>query len=292
MQTLENPIRSEAIKKAIVVPFYFGSDDIPNFWNGLLKNSSSTFLVVVVNGKDRKDELALAKLDKDPHVFVVFPRKNLGFGKGINLGARVAIENGAEVLIFLNQDAQILQLPKESVEQACSGQNIICPYTWEWEVGGTFNWFFREKVLPNIELGRKSIVPYFPAWCWMLSVKTYSEVGIFDPFYFMYGEDDDYIQRFQATGGSLVLDPQFHCVHKGGMEKQISHGIQSHLKRGRLIARFNELEDHWGNWFFLKIIGSTFLELVKGNWEKAFNFKLLWNYFKYGKRSKRIQFDS
>ena len=61
-------------------------------------------VVVVDNGSD--DPSALADVVAQPHVRVVRLPRNVGFGAGSNAGIRVGLEEGADWIWLLNNDAE------------------------------------------------------------------------------------------------------------------------------------------------------------------------------------------
>ena len=272
---------------AVIVPFYFGEEYLDDLVYGA-KIIEAEYLILVLNGWN-KEHAKWKSIKKEKRVVLVDPNCNLGFGDGVNKGAQRAMELGAEFLLIQNQDAALVAFNSALFRTAEKHLRVVCPVTWKEENGGAYNWFYKERILPQLDGDSTPELLFFPAWMWLLSTDTFREVGWFDRMYFMYGEDDDFAQRLCQKGGVFEVNFSFECVHSGGMEPTPSQKIQNWMKQGRNIARFNQLEDLWGRGFVLKMLLTTTWSLAKGEFDKIQNFHLLYKYFVLGSRRNRIR---
>ena len=54
---------------------------------------------------------------------------------------------------------------------------------------------------------------YINAAAWLMTRQTLETVGGFDPIFFLYGEDDNYLQRMEYHGVKLGLVPKTQIIH-------------------------------------------------------------------------------
>ena len=54
---------------------------------------------------------------------------------------------------------------------------------------------------------------YINAAAWLMTRQTLETLGGFDPIFFLYGEDDNYLQRMEYHGVKLGLAPKIQITH-------------------------------------------------------------------------------
>lgn len=200
---------------------------------GSLKNAVSSIKTVVVDNAstDRTIEL----LEKNyPEVHLITLEKNLGFGRANNIGIRYALENGADHIFLLNQDAE---MEPDTAAVLAGLQNrypeygVLSPIHLDGNGDGFDAKFARfalkisgkehrlfKKWDKKRNLDSKSVdtpddlvrstheilpVHYVNAAAWMISRQCLRQIGGFHPLFFMYGEDDEYLNRMKL-GSYLV----------------------------------------------------------------------------------------
>lgn len=163
-----------------------------------------------------------------PKVKLTIAPKNLGFGQGNNLAIAQALEDDIDLFFLLNQDAWILP---GSLSQLCytihrhPEYGIISPIHLN-GMGSDFDEHFYEFLLQSdlkhvllnaITKGDKvqkiidtSVVN---AAAWMVSRKCLETVGGFDPIFFHYGEDDNYLQRTIYKKLKVGILPGTFIIH-------------------------------------------------------------------------------
>ena len=151
---------------------------------------------------------------------------NLGFGQGNNLGIKYALENGADYVFLLNQDAwiepnsiaEIINISSKNPEYGILGpmlidstKNNISP-KFEAYFNGIQDPLFIEDIYFNRS---KDIYPIkmLPAAVWLIPRRTLIKVGGFDPIFYHYGEDDHYVQRVKYFGYKVGFCPKVKVVH-------------------------------------------------------------------------------
>jgi GT2 family glycosyltransferase len=183
-----------------------------------LKSDCPVEIVVVDNASV---DNTVEHIIKDyPEVKLIRLKKNIGFGQANNKGISYALNSGAENVFLLNQDAEVepdtirilAEFQNDHPEYGiCSpihlngeGTNFdlkFARYGLKSGVGGrlTFEeWSDCRKKDANLN-SLKSVyqVHYVNAAAWMLSRPCLYQIGGFHPIFFMYGEDDEYLNRMK-----------------------------------------------------------------------------------------------
>lgn len=158
---------------------------------------------------------------------------NRGFGAGVNVGARCALEGGADVLTVLNPDAHIevpdlMQLVSAVAEDP---DLMVAPVI---RTGAGAIWFDGMHLYMDsgrVASGRRRVPPAGPKepWltgaCFAISRDLWKRVDGFDEEYFLYWEDVDLSRRVLECGGRLAVLTGVSAVHDAG-------GTQSPTGRG------------------------------------------------------------
>ena len=146
--------------------------------------------------------------------------KNLGFAKGMNVGIRRAIKNGAEAVLLLNQDAVVEK--NFLVPLLENSADIVGPVIkfkrhgrWIYDFGGKINWWLgRTKHLEV--LGIKYQVPsvdYVSGCAMMIKRPVLEKIGLLDERYFLYFEDADFCLRAKKAGFKVAVEPRAIIEH-------------------------------------------------------------------------------
>lgn len=158
--------------------------------------------------------------------------KNLGFGQANNKGIRYALEQDADYVLLLNQDATIAPDSVAHMTEACAGNRLVSPLQLNGD-GTRLDFIFKEKLLltrsslfDDIFAGQPIQEAYvggdYSAACWMLPTRIIREIGGFNPIFFHYGEDDNYLHRLQYHGFEVALAAKARMFHDREM-----HGNQA-----------------------------------------------------------------
>jgi len=164
-----------------------------------------------------------------PEIHLIESNENLGFAKANNIGLKFALENRADYVFLLNQDAWINQQNTIStlVEQSKLHPDyaILSPLQLygngkriEKEVLMYFSRYANTKqdFVSDVFFNKLQDfyeVPFSCAVCWLLPIKTIKEIGGFDPIFYHYGEDDNYIQRVHYFGYKIGICPKVSVCH-------------------------------------------------------------------------------
>lgn len=188
--------------------------------------------VVLVDNTPHDPEL-LPLIEKYSRVHLVSAHKNLGFGRGNNLGIKWALKNtDCEFVFLLNNDAGVLKDTIERLEKALDDHpaaGISVPkillaedQTKLWYGGGDVDWKRGSARVPGFfgsGDAKLAITPRyvsFASGCAMLlrRILLEKEIG-FDPRFFMYEEDLELSLRVQEKGWRIWYEPLAVVLHKG-----------------------------------------------------------------------------
>ena len=174
-----------------------------------------------------------------PNAILIQQTQNLGFGQANNIGIKYALEHGATHILLLNQDAAILQDTLEILLNYDDGQHLLTPIHLNGNGSDVDDNFYRNTILDSIsnditkdvilrkELEETYPITYVNAACWLLPTDIIRRVGGFNPLFFQYGEDNNYIHRlhYHHFGIRLVTKTiVFHDREKHGHENIYQKG--------------------------------------------------------------------
>ncbi len=165
-----------------------------------------------------------------PRVEVLEAGANLGFAAGNNLGIRHALAAGADYVLLLNNDAQLLPgalgeliggLEEEGARVWASAPKIL--YRGSpgiiWSAGGRFDWWRGLSIhrgwgeRDRGQYDQPELMGFASACCLLIRARVFSEVGFFDDGYFMYFEDSEFAARAARTGARVAYRPAARVLH-------------------------------------------------------------------------------
>jgi len=221
------------MKIFVVIVTYNGQEWYQRCFDSLL--ASHTPLEVVIVDNSPNDDTAFFLQNHYPAFHLIKNSENIGFGKANNLGIKYALDNGADYVFLLNQDTWLtdkttvghlldictarpefgiispihLNARQDGIEQLLAERLLLRYQTKNWCAVNT-------ELLNDLYFNRlKDIysVPYINAASWFMPRSTLESIGGFDPIFFHYGEDDNYLQRLVFHDKQLGVCPHLHIVH-------------------------------------------------------------------------------
>lgn len=235
----------------------------------------STAIVVDNGSTDGTREYVPANY---PNV-VWFPQeKNLGFGQANNIGIRYAIENDADYVLLLNQDATLYPKALQEMLNVSDGESLISPIHLNGK-GNALDYMFKNSLkkaanslLDDLVISGEKKDFYetgeICAACWLIPISIIRRIGGFNPFYFHYGEDNNYYQRLVyhkirtivATKAFMCHDRMVHgnveAFNKNRFHREILNIVCNiNNSRGRIIIEL-----------LLLLFRSYYYDLPKGQY--------------------------
>lgn len=197
-------------------------------FSSLRKSSYPVSVIVVDNGSTDGTQEYIQK--NFPEVDFIQSPENLGFGRANNIGIEKAYKEGADFFYLMNQDAWIFENSLEELLQSYGNHpnkeeiGILSPMHLDGSeklLDRHFeNYLSRNakenRMISDLFLGNtKELyeIEFVNAAHWFLPKETVEKVGGFNPFYFHYGEDYEYVNRVLFRKKKIFVCPNSRVVH-------------------------------------------------------------------------------
>ena len=173
-----------------------------------LASVPKSYELVIVDNHSTDDTVAFIE-ENYPKAKLFKEKQNLGFGQANNKGIRYALNQGADYVYLLNQDAYLEANTIEKLIEICQQDHtfgILSPfhYTDGFKALDANFLMYLERygvhqqiIMDANEDTLKNVyeIPFVNAAGWLLTRAVLKKVGGFDPIFFHYGEDRNYCQR-------------------------------------------------------------------------------------------------
>jgi len=160
-----------------------------------------------------------------PQVHLIRSNNNLGFGAANNRGIKHALDQQADCVFLLNQDAWVEQgtiRKLVNIHRAHQDFGIISPVHLNGAgdaLDKNFQWYvnqFADKYCSDLVLGTVQDIyecSFVNAAAWLIPTATLQKIGGFDPLFYHYGEDENYCQRIYYHGKKIGFVPEAKICH-------------------------------------------------------------------------------
>lgn len=235
-----------AINLFVIIVTYKGQRWYERCFGSLLKSDMPINVVVVDNASN--DGTIEYIRTHYPEFYLIESKENLGFGRANNIGIRYALAQGCDYVFLLNQDAWVrpdtfselirihqlhteygLLSPMHLTADESHIENGVLQYVDDHRITNS-------KLLEDLYFNRLAdVYPtiYINAAAWLLPRKTIEKIGGFDPIYYHYSEDDDYLNRARFHKIKIGICPQVRIVHDSVRSNQV-------YSRQQLIVRHHQ----------------------------------------------------
>ena len=255
------------MKICIVIPFYEGDAYIQRCVHSIQMSQNLPLdiqvqIYIVDNNRVPSKQLSFLREVRNLKILKTKPR--IGFARAANFGAYQAIQEGGQLMIILNQDTFF---KKGSLKK------LIDSYS-EYGPGFLFTPLLYDLQFDGIEPSTDGMTPHFRALiakdyskgelspiyqidkiagaCLVVPAEVMKKTGLFDPFFFMYGEDTDFIIRAAKANIPLLLITNAKVAHRKGSDRSLRSNLQSYrrIRRAKLInkLRHQSLSDAFVFW--------------------------------------------
>lgn len=199
----------------VVIVTYNGMKWINKCLRDVLRSDLKISIILVDNCST--DETANFVRNNYPDIELIQTNENLGFGRANNIGIKEAIKNNADYVFLLNQDGYV---EKDTLSKLITFHinhpeyGVLSPQQKNGngtELDKKFkNIVLRQCVNNTFQESGRTIhdVSFVMAAFWLISADCLMKVGLFDPIFFHYGEDGDYLSRVRFHGFKIgvVMD--------------------------------------------------------------------------------------
>ena len=213
----------------VVIVTYNGMKWIDKCLRDVLK-SDTEIKVVVIDNRPTDETVNFIK-SHYPQIDLTETNENLGFGRANNIGIKRAINANADYVFLLNQDGYV---EKDTIRKLVEFHGnhpeygVLSPQQKNGNGSGL------DTKFENIVLGQCVIntseesgrafydVSFVMAAFWLISAECLKKVGVFDPIFFHYGEDGDYLSRVRFHGfkiGVVVDSVGYHDLQGRGVRE-------------------------------------------------------------------------
>ena len=248
----------------IIVLSYNRRDDTVECLKSLYLSEYPNYKVIVVDNAS-SDGSAEAVRRAFPQADVIENSENLMYAEGNNVGIRMALAEGADYVLLLNNDTVVSPAVLGELEAAMrnhpdAGVAGAMIYYFPpkqrqqdeiiWYAGGIVS-FWRgltaHRGIRERDAGLYNSIEetgYVTGCAMMLSRKCLERTGLLDPGYFIYAEDADLSVRARRAGFRLIFAPRAKVWHKVSLTTggefsafKIKNKIKSNLRLFVLHAK-------------------------------------------------------
>lgn len=217
------------------------------------KLSGNTFEVIVVDNASKDASTAMVKKNFSK-ARLVENKENMGFAKGCNIGASIAL---GEYLLFLNSDTQVVDIViRDMLELFQKDKNLAV-------IGGqlenangvtsdSYGVFYSISSVVAMLFGRRlakpamkesKIVDWVSGGFMIVRKSIFKELQGFDEHFFMYVEDMELCFRVKKRGQKVLFFPQAKALHTAQGSSSRSFAI-IHIYKG-LLYFFKKHKPYW-----------------------------------------------
>jgi len=196
------------MKIEIIIVTYNGMQWIDKCLKSVLKSSIHVEIIIIDNCST---DGTLEFIKKEfPEVIIIKNNENLGFGKANNLGMSYAMEQNCDFVFLVNQDVYIEHNTIENLMLQCiidKSYGVLSPIHLNGD-GTNFDknfstymnydkskYFYYDMYRGDAKKIYETL--FVNAAAWFIPISTLKKIGGFDPIFFHYGEDDNYVQRLK-----------------------------------------------------------------------------------------------
>lgn len=267
-------------KVSIIIINYNSFEDTNDCLNSLADCNYKNFDVWIVDNGSSDNSINKIKKAFPQHNYVLSV-ENIGFSRGCNLGAKDALEAGADYLLMLNNDTIVdPNFLNPMIDLAERKENVGLvggkSYFYEikdvlWDAGGKALLHKgnctriggKEKDTGQFEDERK--VDFVTGCLMLIPKRTALVVGLLPDCYFFGVEEWDYGLMVRRNGLELWITPQAKIWHKvGGTHSDVDPVFYYNFIRGRLLfMRRNANRIYYWVWLVLFYFYSRFVKLYR-----------------------------
>lgn len=211
-----------------IIITYNGEKWLPECLRHLTESEVATQIVIVDNASTDNTIEIIKQYGNAIHF--IQNLKNAGFGQANNIGMEYALNQGADFIFLINQDAYIFPGTIQLLTAALTTHpdfGILSPLQLDSsgkEVEPIFKKFllknFSNEVITNMlhpvnnsDINKPYTMRFVNAAAWMMPRECVEKVGLFHPVFFHYGEDNHYASRVQFHKMKIGVLPAARIIH-------------------------------------------------------------------------------
>ncbi len=213
----------------IIILNWNGLDDTLECLQSLGKIDYPHYKIVLVDNKSKNDEGRIIK-QQYPEIHLIQNKKNEGYAQGNNIGIEYALKQGADYILFLNNDTVVLPdflsilveyLQKHETVGVVGPKMLYYDSDKIWFNGGKIYWWIgfarhleRLKQNTQSKITSPLEVEYITTVCCLVKKEVFEKIGLLDSSFFIYYDDTDWCFRARRAGYKNVVVPAAVIRHK------------------------------------------------------------------------------
>lgn len=266
---------------SVIIVHYKNDKDLIECLDSLYaREIGRSFEVIIVDNSENNTLQEILNRKKYKQLKYVLSQKNLGYGSGMNLGAKYA---KGEFLFILNPDVvfntDIISTLINSFNNKHIG--IVAPllYTTEDKImdqgakdltplNALVKYSFIDKIFPNNPISKHfwkknwkkdklNEVDNVPGTAFIIKKDLFEKIGGFDEKFFLYFEEFDLCKRVRQAGYKIFINSNLKLIHKWGTSTSLLKNKDEIFKK----SRFYYFKKHYG--LLSAIILESFLSINK-----------------------------
>lgn len=233
------------MKIGIIVLSYKNVNDTIDCINSLksLNNKhAKTIKIILVDNSPNKSFLDTIKSHINGFESIYLEENN-GYSAGNNVGIRMAIAQGCDYILILNNDTIVEpDFLDELLECYNEDVGIVAPVILRfddkknWSTGGKYRKLLCNYIMLRDNLSYNREAEFINGCCFLASRQIFEEVGFLSEKYFMYGEDADFCYQLTKHGYKNVVAYKSIIYHKVSASTGIGSLFQTYyIYRNRLL---------------------------------------------------------
>lgn len=208
----------------VIVVTYNGEKWIEKCLSSIYRSTISVTTVVIDNNSS-DNTVSFIKANY-PEVILFEYQNNLGFGKANNIGIKYALQNNADYIYLLNQDAWIDSDTFDiliKIQKSNPDFGVLSPMQMNASRDKFDNNFAslsigknKDNILSDMYLNKyKDIydVDFIMAAHWLISKECIMQTGGFSSIFYHYGEDNNFLHRLHFHGYKSGICPHLKVTH-------------------------------------------------------------------------------
>ena len=221
------------MKIGIVTVTFNSSSVLDDFFTSIEQQDYSDFNLYIIDNHSVDDTLSKVDSWSFKSKVLLKNTNNLGVAAGNNQGIKLALKDGCDFVLLLNNDTvfedKLLSKLVETYNSYGSSiivpkMNYFSPSNMIWYAGGFYN---RKKAFLNFHRGQGEIdnnqyneddkIEYAPTCCALIHQSVFEDIGLMDEKYFVYFDDTDFFFRVLKDGKHEArYRHDIHFLHKIG----------------------------------------------------------------------------
>lgn len=236
------------MKKIGVVTITYNSENVlPDFFKSINAQTHRDFTLYIIDNLSSDNTLNIVENNQHYNFKIIKNNENVGVAAGNNQGIRLAIEDGCQYILLLNNDVEFENTLFEKLIHHLELLNasLIAPkmmYHPETNIiwwAGTFlqkkdgflNYHRGIHEEDNGQYNSIETVNYAPTACVLMKKEVIDDIGLMDEKYFAYFDDTDFFYRiYRHNKHKLIYFPHVQFYHKVGSLSKMRDGTPTKFK--------------------------------------------------------------